>query len=161
MVEPFAMASSPATLVTIATALFVTVTVARPPTLSPSLSPCHPHPPCCLPPSLLPQLSPPPSPLLLLTPHPCLLVACNLHCRHSRCRRHRLCCRSPCTLVSVAIPPATVASAIVIARHPRCHRNHPLCHLRLPSPATLIAIALPWVGERRTVPTSGLLLAFV
>ncbi len=34
MVELFAMASSPATLVAIATALFVAVAIARPPTLS-------------------------------------------------------------------------------------------------------------------------------
>ncbi len=68
-----------------------------------------------------------------------LLIACHPHCRHSRCRRHRPRCRSPRTLVAVAIALAIIASAIVIARHPRCCCNHPLCHLCLHSPATLVA----------------------
>ncbi len=71
MVEPFAMASLPATLVAIATALFAAIAVACPPLLSQSPLPCRPHPPCCLPPSLPPQSSLPPLPLLLLAPHPC------------------------------------------------------------------------------------------
>jgi hypothetical protein len=44
-------ASSPATLVAIATSLFVAIAVAHPPPLSPLPSPCLPHPLCPLPPS--------------------------------------------------------------------------------------------------------------
>jgi hypothetical protein len=161
MVELFAMASSPATLVTIATALFVAVTVARPPTLSPSPSPCHPHLPCCMPTSLPPQSSPPPSPLLLLAPHLVLLIACHPHRRHSPCHCHHPRCCSPRTLVSIAITLATVASAIVIAHHPCRRCNRPLCCLCLHLPATLVAAVPPWVGEGRTIPMSGLLSAFV
>jgi hypothetical protein len=89
MVESFAMASLPATLFAIPTALFIAVAVARPPTLSPSPLPCRPHPPCCLPPSLPPQSLLPPSPLLLLASHP------RRHCHHSCHRRQCHCHRLP------------------------------------------------------------------
>jgi hypothetical protein len=125
-----------------------------------SCRPCHrPHP--CPPPSLpspLPSLSPSP----LLPRQPChrlhrlaaltLLVACHPHCHHSHRRRHRPRCCSPCTLVPVAISLATVAIAIVIARHPRRRCNHPLRRLCLHSPTTLVSVVLPRVGEGRTIP---------
>jgi hypothetical protein len=133
------MASSPATLVAIATALFVAVAVARPPTLSPSPSPSRAHPPCCLPPSLPPQSSPCHRHYCCLPCTLVLLIACHPHCRHSRCRHHRPRCRLPHTLVAIAIALATVASAIVIACHPCCRCNCPLCRLCLHSPATLVA----------------------
>ncbi len=92
---------------------------------------CHPHcrhsccrrhrPHCCSPRTLV------------------LLIACHPHCRHSCCRRHRPRCCSPHTLVPIAIALATVASTIVIAPHPPCRRNCPLCRLCLHLPATLVA----------------------
>ncbi len=161
MVEPFAMASSPATLIAIATALFVAVAVARPPTLSSSPSPCHPHPPCRLPPSSPPQSSPPPLPLLSLAPYPF-----PPHCLPPSLPPQSLPPPSPSLLLAPhprlrRIALATAASAIVIARHPRHHRNRPLRRLCLHSPATLVAVAPPRVGDGRTIPTSGLLSAFV
>ncbi len=161
MVEPFAMASLPVTLVTIATALFVTITIARLPTLSSSPSPCHPHPPCRLPPSLPTQLSPPPSPLLLLTLHP--------HPPH--CLPHSL----PPQLLPPPSPSLLLALHPCLHCHSSCHHcqhnrhrlppfhhcNCALCCLCLHSPATLVTAAPPQVGERRTIPTLGLLLAFV
>jgi hypothetical protein len=88
-----------------------------------------PHP--CPPPSLplpLPSLLPLPLPLLTCQPCHCLhrlatltlFIARHPHRRHSRHRRHRPCCHSPRTLAAVAITLATIAIAIVIARHPRC-----------------------------------------
>jgi hypothetical protein len=125
MVEPFAMASLPATLVAITTALFFAVAVARPPTLSPSPSPCRPHPPCRLPPSLPPQLLPPPSPSLLLAPHP----------------------RPPCCLPP-SLPPQSLpppSPSLLLAPHPRRHR-HRSCHHRQRhrycSPLVAVVIAL-------------------
>ncbi len=124
-----------------------------------SCQPCHrPHP---RPPPSLPSPLPSLSPLPLLARQPChclhrlaaltLLVACHPHCRHSRCSCHRPRCRLPRTLVAVAIALSTIAIAIVIARHPCCHRNRPLCHLCLHLPATLVAIAPHQVGEGRTI----------
>jgi hypothetical protein len=119
----------------------------------------HPHPrPPPSSPSPLPSLST--SPLLACQPcHPLhrlaaltLLAACHPHCRHSRHRHHRPRCRSPQTLVAVAIALATVTIAIVIACHPCCHCYHPLCRFCLHSPAALVAVALPRVGEGRTIP---------
>jgi hypothetical protein len=119
----------------------------------------HPHP--RLPPLLslpLPSLLP----LPLLARQPChhlhclatltLLVACHPHHRHSRRRHHRPRCCSPRTLVAVAIALTTITIAIVIACHPRCHCNRPLCRLCLYLPATLIAVVPPRVGEGRTIP---------
>jgi hypothetical protein len=131
-----------------------------------SCCPCHclhPHPPPTLPlplPSLLP--------LPLLARQPChrlhclaaltLLVACHPHCCHSRCCRHRPRFCSPHTLIAVTIALATIAIAIVIAVHPRCCCNCPLCHFCLHSPTTLVAVTLPRVGEGRTIPIRCLIL---
>jgi hypothetical protein len=126
MVEPFAMASLPATLVAIATALFVAVAVARPPTLSPSPSPCHPHPPCRLPPSLPPQSLPPPSPSLSLAPHPC-----PPHCLPPSSPPQSL--PPPSPLLSLAPHPC-------LRRHRSCH--HRQCHHHRSPPSLLFVIAL-------------------
>jgi hypothetical protein len=117
----------------------------------------HPHPPPSLP-LPLPSLSPSP----LLARQAChrlhhlaaltLLVACHPHCCHRHCRCHRSCCCSPRTLVAIAIALSTVTIAIVIACHPCCRCNRPLRRLCLHSPATLIAVAPPRVGEGRTIP---------
>jgi hypothetical protein len=140
MVEPFAMASLPATPVSISipTALFVTIAVARPQPchhLHPLaaltlLVACHPHrhhsrcrrhrPCCCLPRTLI------------------LLVACHPHHCHSRCHCHRPHCRLPRTLIVVAIALATVASA-------------------LSSLATLVAVIIAlWVASAFTCPPPSL-----
>ncbi len=109
MVELFAMASSLATLVAIAIALFVAIANACLPTLSLSPSPCHPHPPCRLPPSLLPQLSSLPLPLLLLAPHP-----------------RPPCCLPP-SLLPQSLPPPS--PSLSLTPHP-CLRCHHSCHRR-------------------------------
>jgi hypothetical protein len=122
--------------------------------------PCHfPHPrPPPLSPLPLPSLLPSP----LLTHQPChrlhrlaaltLLAACHPHCRHSCRRCYCPCCCSPRTLIAIAITLATIAIAIVIAHHPRRRCNRPLCCLCLHSPATLVAVAPPQVGDGRTIP---------
>jgi hypothetical protein len=117
----------------------------------------HPRPPTSLPLPLPSSLVSP-----LLARQPChrlhrlaaltLLVACHPHRRHSRCRRHPPRCRSPRTLFAVAIALATVAIAIDIARHPCRRCNRPLRCLCLHSPATLVAVVPPRVGEGRTIP---------
>jgi hypothetical protein len=118
-----------------------------------SCHPCHcPH-PC--PPPLLPSPLPSLLPSPLLAHKPChrlhcladltLFVACHPHCRHSCRHHHRPCCRSPSTLVAIAI-------AIVIAHHPHRCCNFPLRCLCLHLPSTLVAVAPPRVGEGRTIP---------
>jgi hypothetical protein len=104
--------SLPDTLVAIATALFLAVAAARLPTLSPSPSPSHPHPPRRSPPSLPPQLLPPPSPLLSLAPHPC----CHRHrsCHHHHCHCHPSPPSAPLQLPSLSPLPS-------LARHPCRH----------------------------------------
>jgi hypothetical protein len=125
-----------------------------------SCHPCHcPHP--CLPP-LSPSPLPSSLPSSLLARQPChhlhrlatltLFVACHPHPRHSRRCRHCPRCRSPRTLVAIAITLATIAITIVITCHPHHRCNRPLCCLCLHLPATLVAAAPPRVGEGRTIP---------
>jgi hypothetical protein len=124
---------------------------------------CRPHHrpnPSPLPSSPSPLPSSLPSPLLAR--QPChrlhrlatftLLVACHPHCRHSRCHRQYPRCCLPHTLVTIAIALATIAIAVVIACHPSRHCSCPLHRLCLHSPATLVAVAPPPVGEGRTIP---------
>jgi hypothetical protein len=113
------MASSPATLVAIATALFVAIAIAHPPTLSPSPSPCRPH--CCSPRTLVTIA------IALATLASTIVIACH-SCCHRNCPLRCLCLDLPATLVA--------------------SRRHPSCRPTSVAAVAAAAGCQPWQWRR-------------